>query len=74
MQGNMFMSMRNSMPFGSVRVVTFVMGPDAEEDKNPVQESSIDKLEKINKLSEDCAVCQEAGGSGMKLSCGHEFH
>ena len=69
----MFM-IRNGMPMGSVRMITIVMGPQAEEEKNPVEESTIDKLEKVNKLSEECAVCQESGGSGLKLSCGHEFH
>ena len=72
MAETMFM-MRNGMPMGSVRMI-FVMGPQEEEEKNPVEESTIDKLEKVSKLSEECAVCQESGGSGLKLSCGHEFH
>ena len=74
-EDNLMMRMRQRMPLrGSYQVITFVMGPQAEEEKNPVEESTIEKLEKVAQLGDDCAVCQEQEGSGLKLNCGHEFH
>ena len=46
--GERMFVIRNGMPMGSVRMITLVMGPQAEEEKNPVEESTIDKLEKVS--------------------------
>ena len=54
--------------------MVIINGQQAEEEhKEPVPTDLIDKLEKTESV-EECPVCQESGGKGLKLPCNHSFH
>lgn len=64
------MIVRTVMP--TVSFFRIVIGSGQEEErKTGVDAEKLAKLQKIGHLEQDCAICQESAGSGIRLGCKH---
>ena len=55
-------------------IIGIMRNGTGDSQRTSVADEKYQQLEKVNKISTECTVCQEGMGGGVKLGCKHEFH